>query len=127
MLTREVFKNFEIEQSRKDDLEAISYLIIYFLKGKLPWQGLNPDNSTNPLALIERVKITTPLEILCEGLPIEISEFVTYSRDLEFTAKPDYKYWRDKFKRLFEKNKFKNDNIWDWSQGVYLKPFSRQI
>ena len=62
------FFNF-IEQSRRDDLEAIGYVLIYFLKGILPWQGLKVDKKEDRYKKIyEKKKITTPEE-LAEGFP----------------------------------------------------------
>ena len=59
-----------IEQSRRDDLETIAYMLIQFAKGKLPWQGLNiKDNDPNKLDRIIEVKLCTSVEALCDGLP----------------------------------------------------------
>ena len=57
------------EQSRRDDLEAIGYVLMYFLRGSLPWQGLKVDKKEDRYKKIyEKKKSTTP-EDLCEGFP----------------------------------------------------------
>jgi hypothetical protein len=58
-----------IEQSRRDDLEAIGYVLIYFLKGYLPWQGIKANNKQEKYHKIMEKKMTTPVEVLCKGLP----------------------------------------------------------
>ena len=58
-----------IEQSRRDDLEAIGYVIVYLLKGYLPWQGIKANNKQEKYHKIMEKKMTTPVEILCKGLP----------------------------------------------------------
>lgn len=57
-----------IEQSRRDDLEAISYMLIYFLKGELPWQGIQKRTRSEKYSGIMDIKIKTPCNLLCEGL-----------------------------------------------------------
>lgn len=58
-----------IEQSRRDDLEAIGYVLVYFLKGKLPWQGVRANNKAEKYHKIMEKKMSTPIEYLCLGLP----------------------------------------------------------
>jgi len=58
-----------IEQSRRDDLESLAYLLVYFLQGELPWQGLKAKNMKEKYEKIMEKKISTKLEDLCKGLP----------------------------------------------------------
>lgn len=63
------YSHFLEETSRRDDLEAIGYVFVYFLKGKLPWQGLRGSGRKGKYEAIMNNKITTPLETLCQGIP----------------------------------------------------------
>ena len=77
-----------IEQSRRDDLESIGYMLIYFLKGVLPWQGLK--NGNEKYTRIMEKKLQIPTEILCYGLPDEITYYLKYCKSLRFEDRPDY-------------------------------------
>lgn len=57
------------EQSRRDDLETIGHVLLYFLKGSLPWQGLPGKNKNDKYNAIKKKKLETPLEELCKGIP----------------------------------------------------------
>ncbi|MCQ2816043.1 MAG: protein kinase [archaeon] len=83
-----------IEQSRRDDLESIGYVLIYFLKGCLPWQGLGVKDK---YAKIMEKKLQIPTEILCFGLPDEFSIYLNYCKNLRFEDRPDYDYLRGLF------------------------------
>ena len=65
-----------IAQSRRDDFESVAYMLIYFLKGKLPWQGLKANDKRTKYGLILETKLKTPITTLCEGLPREFAEFL---------------------------------------------------
>jgi len=81
-----------IEPSRRDDLESLGYVLLYFAIGSLPWQGLRAKNKKTSLKLIGDTKIFTSLKILCDGLPSALETYITYVRNLEFDEEPDYSY-----------------------------------
>jgi len=104
-----------IEQSRRDDLEGLGYVFVYFLKGALPWQGLPARTKKDKYEQIKQKKITTAIEELCEGLPPEFSQYITYCRGLGFEDRPDYSYLKRLLKDLFFRENYSQDFIFDWS------------
>lgn len=69
-----------VAQSRRDDLEALGYILVYFARGSLPWQGLRAKSKKEKYEAILAKKLETPLSALCRGLPAEIAEFLDYAR-----------------------------------------------
>jgi casein kinase 1 gamma len=103
------------EQSRRDDMEAIGHMIIYFLKqGKLPWTGLKAPTMKDRYQKIGDYKRSIPIEALCNGFPEEFAEYLRNVRALEFEDKPDYKMLKSLFIKLFKKEKFRDDGRYDW-------------
>jgi serine/threonine protein kinase len=82
-----------VELSRRDDLESLAYMLIYFLHG-LPWQEIKGDSKRKHAEVLQMKVSTSPL-VLCDGLPAEFEAFLNYARTLEFSQKPDYQYLRD--------------------------------
>ena len=105
-----------MEPSRRDDLESIGYLLVYFLKGSLPWQGLQARNDQERYKLITEKKLSISVERLCHELPNEFQDYLNYSRGLEFDEDPDYEYLKGLFKQLALKLEIEYDGVFDWSQ-----------
>eukprot|EP01136_Pigoraptor_vietnamica_P018356 Opistho-1_new@5349 len=103
------------EQSRRDDLEALGHMYMYFLRGSLPWQGLKADTLKERYQKIGETKIATPIEVLCENHPEEFAKYLRYTRSLEFSQKPDYNYIRQLFSDLFRREGYADDGVFDWS------------
>ena len=89
-----------IEQSRRDDLESIGYVLIFFLKGYLPWQGMK---GRDKYQRIMEKKLQIPVDILCLGLPEEMTVFMNYVKSLKFEDRPDYDYLRGIFIKMLSK------------------------
>ena len=104
-----------IEQSRRDDIEALGYVMIYFLKGSLPWQGMVINNPKKKYDKIKKLKLETKLTDLCNGLPIEMVKFIQYARDMKFEDRPDYNYLRSLLRKAAKNNNLKFDSTkFDW-------------
>lgn len=87
-----------IEQSRRDDMESLGYVMMYFNRGVLPWQGMKANNKTQKYEKISEKKMSTPIEVLCKGFPAEFSMYLNYCRSLRFDEQPDYMYLRQLFR-----------------------------
>jgi serine/threonine protein kinase len=104
-----------IEQSRRDDLEGLAYVFLYFLRGSLPWQGLPAQGKKEKYEKIMESKINTSVENLCRGFPVEFNNYLNYCKNLRFEDRPDYSYLRRMFKELFFRESYTNDFIFDWT------------
>ncbi len=118
----------ELEQSRRDDLESVGYVLMYFLRGGLPWQGLKIRSKEDRYKKILAKKKETSSEELCKGFPDEFKEFVEYTRNLEYTEQPDYEMLRNKFFNLVTKKNGENfDYIYDWTTESDLKKRKEEV
>jgi len=104
-----------IEQSRRDDLEGIGYVLLYFLRGSLPWQGLRAHTKKEKYERIMERKISTPIDTLCRSFPPEFATYMNYCRALRFEDRPDYAYLKRMFKDLFFRESYQYDFIFDWT------------
>ena len=103
-----------VEQSRRDDLESLCYLIIYFFKFSLPWQGLKISSRIQRFETITKMKKNIKIENLCEDLPPEIIIFCKYTKKLGFTDSPRYEYMKNLFFSVLNKFGYKYDNKFSW-------------
>lgn len=120
-----------MEQSRRDDMESLGYLLVYLLTGNLPWQGIKAKTKTEKYAKIYNIKSKSVPSDICKflaGMFLDTinlkylfnykDEFITYFdyvRSLQFQEIPKYDYLRGLFKKVFHRFQYKMDYIFDWT------------
>ena len=115
------------EQSRKDDLESLAYILIYFLKGELPWQGITAKtNKEINIKILDKKKEISSSK-LCEGLPIEFEKFLEYIKNIERIKRPDYDFLRNLLMNAMKENNLKYDYVFDWSTKSEIENNSKLI
>ena len=122
------------EQSRRDDLESLGHVFMYFLRGGLPWQGLRAATNKQKYEKIGEKKQTTPIKELCEGFPgacmpptdttcvwiltrdaEEFAIYLNYVRKLGFEETPDYDFLRELYAKVLKNNGDVEDGVYDWN------------
>lgn len=103
-----------VEQSRRDDLESLAHVLIYFMKGSLPWQGLRALNNQEKYKKIKQKKVSISPTQLCNGLPAAFCQYLTYTRQLRFEEAPDYDHCRKMFRDLMASEDMDDDGVYDW-------------
>ncbi len=88
--------------------------MIYFSRGRLPWQGLKASNKKQRYERICELKMSTATSSLCQGLLPELKLFLDYVRKLSFDERPDYGLLRGMFLEVLEARNLENDGVFDW-------------
>lgn len=104
-----------MEPSRRDDLISLGYMLIFFYKGTLPWQGLSAKSKEEKYEKISNIKKTISIKELCKGLPYQFENYFKYCYNLKFSEKPNYRYLEDIFINIIiSKNIESNQIYFDW-------------
>ena len=92
--------------------------MVYFLLGRLPWQGIKA-RSHEKDGLILKKKQETPVDTICDGLPEEFAKLICYGKSLDAAQIPDYAMLSSLFRQLAERNNIEYDSIYDWTIRMY--------
>ena len=116
------------EQSRRDDLEAVGYMLMYFFKkGRLPWQGVSCKEKAHKYAKIYNMKNNLNYKEFCKDMPEEIIPYMKYCRELPFDREPDYNYLRSLFESVLKRNFLQNDLKFSWISDYSILKDSEKI
>ena len=102
------------EQGRRDDMESLGYVLMYFLRGNLPWQGLKVCKGEDRYKKIYEIKKNTPADELCAGFPKQFCEYIRYTRNLGFEQEPNYDYLKKLIYNVMNKYEYNFDFLFDW-------------
>ena len=102
------------EQSRRDDLESLFYVIMYFFRGNLPWQNLKIKSRQQRFNKINEIKKNYDYKLLCKNLPRELYNLGIYIKHLKFEETPNYVFIKKCFNSILENIYEKNDNKFSW-------------
>ncbi|OAA65507.1 casein kinase 1 [Niveomyces insectorum RCEF 264] len=101
-------------QSRRDDLEALGHVFMYFLRGSLPWQGVKAAQRDVRYDLMCERKQATTIADLCGDFPPEFAQYLAYARGLSFDGDPDYDHLQCLFDRVLADLGDEHDTTYDW-------------
>lgn len=107
----------------RDDVESVLYMALYFLRGSLPWQGLEASTDEDQYRLILDLKKNIGLDELCGDLPQEFSICMKYLREMSDPEKLDYKYICNLFDGLYRRLGFTHDQVFDWTALEFARLF----
>jgi len=97
--------------------------LMYFLRGSLPWQGLQAATKKQKYQRISETKAKVRLEDLCRGCPQDFVNYFRYVRSLKYYDKPDYAGLRKRFQDLFHRQGYSWDYNFDWiNQKIRRRP-----
>ena len=113
--------HFGVEVSRRDDLESLAYILIYFLRGNLPWQGVRSHNKEAKMRKIQDLKERLQPSELCEGMPHEFAVFLASVRKLDFDQMPKYDEYRGLFRSALLRLGYVYDYKWCWDEPGAMK------
>ena len=119
-----IYTHQGMEQSRRDDLESIGYVLMYFLRGDLPWQGIKVKENEKHYERIGNMKQSTSIDELCAGFPIQFINYFNYVKQLEFEDEPNYNLLIELFEVVLKKycgvkyiqpSNSHRGNLFDWN------------
>lgn len=110
------------EHSRRDDMESLGYVLMYFCHGALPWQGLRAGTKQERIERVVEKKEAQCLDGLCKEYPSQFATYLRYCRSLQFEDRPDYWYLRRLFRDRLAQEGYKHDFIFDWKVQNYEDP-----
>ena len=111
-LSMNTFKG--IEQTRKDELESLGFVIIYLFNGSLPWSEIKFNTIYEGLTKIYAIRKKVSIENICSNMPKEFNIYMNYVNNLKYEQCPNYEYLRNLFLNILKKIGDANEQLFSW-------------
>ena len=103
-----------LRQGRKDDLESLCYMLIYFFLGKLPWQDIKAENEMEKYKILLNMKKKFNIENYKDIIPKEFRTIFKLIKNLKFDEQPKYSLYIRLLQKVREENQFFDQNDFFW-------------
>jgi len=103
-----------MEQTRRDDLESLGYVIIYLYMGSLLWSGLKFKDIIQGIIKTKEIREKLSIENICKGMPKVMNNYMNYVKYLKYDEQPDYAYLRSLFINILKKIGV-NEPLFSWA------------
>lgn len=107
-----------IRTSRRDDLESLGYVLLFLLKGSLPWFTIQSSNQAEVLNLVLKCREKHPISALCQNCDWEIREFLTYCQGIAYADRPNYAYLQKTLTSWAQRLNLAIDWVYSWSPAT---------
>ena len=104
-------------QSRKDDLESLCYMLIYFFLGKLPWQGIRTQNQAVKYEILLKMKKNFKIEMY-NKIPKDFCTLFKYVKNLKFNQEPKYNLMIKLLQNILDENQLFNNKQFHWIKDI---------
>ncbi|CAD8185707.1 unnamed protein product [Paramecium pentaurelia] len=118
-------KGFEL--SRKDDIESLIYVLLYFMKGQLPWQNMQNVSDEERTVKVGEMKMSIDLRELFKDVPIEFALILEYLKQLQYLSEPNYDFVVQQFEKAAENLGIQLDYSYDWDQQQQPMKISQSV
>ena len=113
------------EQSRRDDLESAGYVLMFLLRGNLPWQNIKIKGKHDKYAKICNKKKEVSSQELGKHFPSQFAEVLEYFKNLGYTEDPNYEMCWKKMVDVIENEEESFDYIYDWTTKLNIRDRKR--
>jgi len=103
-----------VQQSRRDDLESLMFILVFLMKRTLPWQRKYSSRTDKHNAIRMQKLLLSPDE-LCSDLPRGFAKAFNYIRGLGFDEVPNYALLKTGFRLMAVENQVVMDSVFDWT------------
>lgn len=107
-----------LQPSRRDDMESLVYVLVHLYNGHLPWMNCQDSSMESLFRTVGLMKKQLFPAELCSRMPLEISEYLQYCRNMKYNEKPDYCFLQRKLRGALKRLGAEGESSFEWISGA---------